>query len=337
VALPGRRAFDQLRRQLEHGNFDDLAFSVSRVTRALTSGAYRRRHIPLDRDSSDGDEHDDEALLSPEARALSKPYFEVLIVDNVNEHQERWLTHTVWRVRRTEDGFMCESVVVPSLEDALIAILFNYNIQAVVVRPGLVLKSKMDNPLLARYLNGIGGQEDIDEVVPEDYGPELCRLIAKVRPELDAYLVTERSVEDIAGLDLGICRRVFYNQEDFMELHLNILRGVQARNKTPFFTALVEYSKQPTGVFHAMPISRGKSISPQPLDSGHGGLLWPEYLSGGNLGHVGRARQPAGAARPDQGGAGTGQPGLRLETDVFRHQRHVDLQQDRGAGAGAAG
>nr|MDA3857763.1 ornithine decarboxylase [Roseovarius sp.] len=101
----------------------------------------------------------------------------------------------------------------------------------------------------------------IDSKLPENYGPELCRLIDRVRPELDAYLVTERSVEDIAGLDLGICRRVFYNQEDFMELHLNILRGVEARNKTPFFTALVNYSKQPTGVFHAMPISRGKSIT----------------------------------------------------------------------------
>ncbi|MEP2428076.1 MAG: ornithine decarboxylase, partial [Tateyamaria sp.] len=105
------------------------------------------------------------------------------------------------------------------------------------------------------------GPEEIDNMLPENYGPELCRLVAKVRPELDAYLVTERSVEEIAGLDLGICRRVFYNQEDFMELHLNILRGVQARNKTPFFNALTEYSKQPTGVFHAMPISRGKSIT----------------------------------------------------------------------------
>jgi arginine decarboxylase len=54
---------------------------------------------------------------------------------------------------------------------------------------------------------------------------------------------------------------VFYNQEDFLELHLNILRGVNLRYKTPFFTALKEYSKQPTGVFHAMPISRGKSIT----------------------------------------------------------------------------
>ncbi|MDP5308306.1 aminotransferase class I/II-fold pyridoxal phosphate-dependent enzyme [Paracoccus spongiarum] len=260
-AFPGTAAFDHLRRQFEHGNITDAAHGAQRVKRALTSGAYRRRHIPLERDSTDGDDHDDEAMLSPEARALSKPYFEVLIVDDVNEHQERWLKSNVARMRRTEDPFIYEAVVVPSIEDALIAILFNHNIQAVVVRPGLSLKSKTEVPILKRYLNRAGGPEGIEALSPEDWGPELCRLIARVRPELDAYLVTDRSVEDIAGLDLGICRRVFYNLEDFFELHLNILRGVQARNKTPFFTALVNYSKQPTGVFHALPISRGKSIS----------------------------------------------------------------------------
>jgi len=36
---------------------------------------------------------------------------------------------------------------------------------------------------------------------------------------------------------------------------------VSARFKTPFFSALRDYSKQPTGVFHALPISRGKSIT----------------------------------------------------------------------------
>ena len=260
-AFPGMAAFDHMRRQFEHANFDDLAFAASRVTRALTTGAYRRRSIPLERDSMDQEEHNDEELLSPEARAMSKPYFEVLIVDNVNEQQERWLKSNVLRMRRPEDSFIYEAVVVPSIEDALIAVMFNHNIQAIVVRPGLTLKSKMVESILTRYLARAGGREEIDALAPENYGPELCRMIAKVRPELDAYLVTERSVEDIAGLDLGICRRVFYNQEDFMELHLNILRGVQSRNKSPFFTALVEYSKQPTGVFHAMPISRGKSIT----------------------------------------------------------------------------
>ncbi len=260
-AFPGMAAFDHMRRQFEHGKFDDLAFGVQRVTRALTTGAYRRRSIPLERDSIDSDEQDDEALLSPEARAMTKHYFEVLIVDDVNEQQERWLKKNVTGMRRAEDPFIYEAIVVPSLEDALVAVLFNHNIQAIVVRPGLTLKSKLDHQMLGRFLNRAGRQEEIDALQTENYGPELCRLIARVRPELDAYLVTERSVEEIAGLDLGICRRVFYNQEDFMELHLNILRGVQSRYKTPFFTALVEYSKQPTGVFHAMPISRGKSIT----------------------------------------------------------------------------
>ncbi len=260
-AFPGMAAFDHMRRQYEHGLIDDVAFAVRRANRALTTGAYRRRHIPLDRDIADADEHEDEAMLSPEARALTKPYFEVLIVDDVNEQQDRWLRANMHALRRPDDAFLYEAVVVPSLQDALIAVLFNHNIQAIVVRPGLRLESEMELPILTRYLNRAGGIEGIESIPPETYGPELCRLIAKVRPELDAYLITDRSVEEIAGLDLGICRRVFYNQEDFTELHLNILRGVQARFKTPFFTALKEYSKQPTGVFHAMPISRGKSIS----------------------------------------------------------------------------
>ena len=265
-AFPGNAAFDHLRRNFEHGNYEDLAFAVRRIQRALTSGAYRRRTIPLERDETENEELEDEALLSPEARALTKPYFEVLVVDDITEQQARWLRNSIQRMRRNEDPFIYESVIVPSLEDAVIGALFNHNIQAIVIRPGLSLKSSNDLPILQRYVQhfggGPGGPDNwVDTLQPEDYGPELCRMIARVRPELDAYLVTDRSVEAIAGQDLGLCRRVFYNQEDFLELHLNILRGIQARFKTPFFTALKDYSKQPTGVFHAMPISRGKSIS----------------------------------------------------------------------------
>ncbi|WP_417523631.1 aminotransferase class I/II-fold pyridoxal phosphate-dependent enzyme [Marinovum sp.] len=260
-AFPGHAAFEHLRRLLEMRNIDDLSISVRRVARALTSGAYRRRHIPLGADEIDSEDYEDESAISPEARALGRPYFEVMIVDSVNEHQERFLRNALHRARRPEDPFHYEPVVVPSVEDALIGILFNHNVQAVVVRPGLVLKSHNELPLLKKYLVTLGTEGEVDHLSPSEYGPEACRLIAKLRPELDAYLVTDRSAEEIAGLDLGRCRRVFYNQEDFMELHLNILRGVGARFKTPFFTALKEYSRQPTGVFHAMPISRGKSIT----------------------------------------------------------------------------
>ena len=279
-AFPGVAAFEHMRRQFELKKYEDIAFSVKRVTRALTTGAYRRRTIPLERDSVDAEEHEDEALVSLDARAMSKPYFEVLIVDDVNEHQERWLKSNVARMRRPEDQFLYEAVVVPSLEDALIAVLFNHNIQAVVVRPGLTLKSNTDQTILTKYLNRAGGQDEIEALLPEDYGPELCRLIARVRPELDAYLVTERSVEEIAGHDLGICRRVFYNQEDFMELHLNILRGVQARNKTPFF-------HRPCRIFQAADrcVSRDADQPwqvhhTQPLDPGYGCVLRAQHLSG---------------------------------------------------------
>ncbi len=259
-AFPGLAAFSHLRRLLDNRSWEDLAFSVRRVVRALTSGTYRRRNVTLARDGADMEEVEDDSTVPIEARTLARPYFELLVVDALNEQQERWLRHSLQRMRRPEDAFVYEPVMVPSVEDALIAILFNHNIQAIVVRPGLTLKSHNTLPILKQYLNRVS-DEGVDALDPSQYGPELCRLIAKVRPELDAYLITDRSVEEIAGRDLGQCRRVFYNQEDFLELHLNVLRGVGARYRTPFFSALKEYSKQPTGVFHAMPISRGKSIT----------------------------------------------------------------------------
>jgi arginine decarboxylase len=48
--------------------------------------------------------------------------------------------------------------------------------------------------------------------------------------------------------------------EGSLEVHLSILDGVAARYRTPFFSALKNYSHRPTGVFHALPISHGKSI-----------------------------------------------------------------------------
>jgi len=258
-AFPARAGFDYLKLQLARGNFVELATLATRIVRALTSGAYRRRTIPIGFDSVE-QEDAEAAEDTPEARSHARPYFEVLVVDLLTAAQERTLRANLAQMRRPEDPFIYEAVVVPSMEDAVIAILVNHNIQAVVVRFGFELHSKSRLTILNRYLSRVG-DEDLDSLDPEDYGPELCRLIRKIRPELDVYLVTDQSVEEVAGTDLGNCRRVFYNTEDFTELHLNILRGVSARYETPFFNALKNYSRQPTGVFHALPISRGKSIA----------------------------------------------------------------------------
>lgn len=255
-AFPGRLRFARLSNLLAEQEYALLHRMCDRITRALLSGSYRRdfqRQVALLEADDDADEEGE-----AEEDGRGRPWFEVLFVDLLSPRQEEALREALHAMRRPEDRFVYEPVVVPSFEDALIAVLFNPAIQAVVVRFGFPFHSKNRIELLLRYARQIG--IDPDEVPPEEYGPELCRTIGRLRPELDSYLVTDQAVEDIAGRDLGSCRRIFYNQEDYVELHFNILRGINARYQTPFFDALRNYARQPTGVFHALPISRGKSI-----------------------------------------------------------------------------
>jgi len=257
-AFPGHDACSQLRRLLDKGEFIDFGCAVERIVRALMSNSYRRRSVPIGLQGDADDE--EEALEAKDGHLHARPYFEVLIVDSMSSHYEHQLRLGLRDMRRPEDPFVYETVVVPSFEDALIGVLFNHNVQAVVVRYGFPLRSRHKLEILQRHLSRIGDC-DLGEIPPDEYGIALSKLIRKLRPELDVYLVTDQSVEEVAGRVGDSCRRVFYNQEDYMELHLNILRGVNRRYESPFFTALKAYSKQPTGVFHAMPISRGKSIS----------------------------------------------------------------------------
>jgi hypothetical protein len=53
---------------------------------------------------------------------------------------------------------------------------------------------------------------------------------------------------------------MFFGEEDQLELYHLDPEGCSERYQAPFFNALREYAKQPTGVFHALPLARGKSI-----------------------------------------------------------------------------
>ncbi len=258
-AFPGDQEFQQLYRLLYSGEYVTLAGAVTRCVSGLMSGLYRRMHIDLGLNGSSELNQPEEVPDTQGERARRRPYFEVLIVDDISSSMQSHQRTELVGMRRDEDKFTYQPVFVPSFDDALIAVLFNVNIQAVVIRFDFRLRSKHQLPVLNRYLNQ-AGCTDLDDIPYEDYGAVLADVISRVRPELDLYLITNRSVEDMAGRISDSCRRVFYNQEDYVELHLNILRGIESRYQSPFFTALKEYSKKPTGVFHALPISRGKSI-----------------------------------------------------------------------------
>jgi len=259
-AFPGNATFQALYNLLETGDYARLVALISRIVNALMGGLYRRQHLQLESVIEQHPAEQDEDHGEDRDRPRHRPYFEVLIVDEVSPEQQRQQTRALSELRQGDDRFSYEPVFVPSFEDGLIAVLFNYNIQAVVIRFGFRLHSSYKLSVLTRYLKQ-AQCDDIENLEPEDYGSTLARIISRVRPELDLYMTTDQSAEELAGSVVDHCRRVFYHKEDLLELHLHILSGIASRYQTPFFSALRQYAKQPTGVFHALPISRGKSIT----------------------------------------------------------------------------
>jgi arginine decarboxylase len=257
-AFPSDEDFSLVWQLFDQQNFALLANVVSRIVRALTGGTYRSRNINL-RVAAEL-EGKNETTHYHEESGQRRPYFEVLFVDESSHEDVRHLRERLRELRRPEDQFIYDIVAVPSFEDALIAVLFNYNIQSVVIRYGFPLRSANNVEILHRYLANID-ESAYEDALDIERGPLLGNLLSEIRPELDLYLVTDAAVEDIAGNASQKFSRIFYQQEDYLDLHLNILRGIQERYQTPFFTALRKYSQQPTGVFHAMPISRGKSVT----------------------------------------------------------------------------
>jgi len=259
TAFPSQEDFKLLWQLFDQQDFDLLSRIVSRIVRALIGGTYRSRQINL-RVPTELEDREEINQYFDEASHQQRPYFEVLFVDESPPEEVKLIREGLRKMRRPEDHFIYDVVVVPSFEDALIAVLFNYNIQVAVIRYGFPLRSQNHLEILQRYLAKID-ESEYEDSLDIERGPLLGNLLAEVRPELDLYLVTDAAVEGIAGSVTQKFSRIFYQQEDYLDLHLNILRGIQVRYQTPFFTALRKYSRQPTGVFHAMPISRGKSIT----------------------------------------------------------------------------
>ena len=56
------------------------------------------------------------------------------------------------RLRRPEDEFVYEPVIVGSFEDAVLAVVFNPNLQAVVISDGFVFPSHHKVPVLREIL-----------------------------------------------------------------------------------------------------------------------------------------------------------------------------------------
>jgi len=255
-AFPGMQAFYKVRRLFATGKHDRCASMVARINRTLATDSYPGAHTG-DADADD-EAYEHEASPADQTRQ-HRPYFEVLVVEDMTEDQEHALREELRRWRRPDDQFLYEIVVVPSFDEALMAARLNFKLQACVVRRRFTHRSRHDCSSLTQFVS-LGECEDLMDRSPDERAQVLARSLAKIRPELDLYLMTEIAVEDLAGRLSHHFRRIFHTREGSLELHLSILDGIAARYRAPFFSALRSYSHRPTGVFHALPISHGKSI-----------------------------------------------------------------------------
>ncbi|MEX2350392.1 MAG: aminotransferase class I/II-fold pyridoxal phosphate-dependent enzyme [Flavobacteriaceae bacterium] len=254
-AFPGTSRIRTLNEMLDRKEHAAISHRIADITKFLVSGKYRNTS-----DFNEEDEHGVELAENVEmADGVHKNYFEVLFVEDISQQEEYRLRRDLKDLQVPGEQFHYGVVVQRSFEDALIALLFNPNIQAVVIRYAPPYHSKKISSLIKPFIQNILNL-DYSDTPQAELGPVLGPLVKKFRPELDTYYVTDTALANLKDSTLKSFRRIFYRAEDLQELHLTILRGICERYETPFFSALKEYSKKPTGVFHAMPISRGNSV-----------------------------------------------------------------------------
>ncbi len=256
-AYPGTALLERLHARLA----DDDAKGFLRVAQKISTTIISQKYMAdiTAWDSAEKEESTPAERL-PQAinHVTTKPYFEVLSI--VPHMTSRWqhIAQEARAIRRVEDEFVYETVVVGNAEDALTAILVNPSIASVVLYEGFAAKAAIDNPLIEAMAK-VANFSDVDG--EEELALRTARAIKKIRPELDLYLLSDRAIEELAGdPEAAIFSRLFYQVEEPLELHLSILEGIQKRFKTPFFDNLKHYAARPVATFHALPIARGKAV-----------------------------------------------------------------------------
>ncbi|HQX31550.1 MAG TPA: beta-eliminating lyase-related protein [Flavobacteriales bacterium] len=252
-AFPGLERIQFLLELVDTKQWHTFNSAVTHIVRDLVSGSFRNDPL-YNTDTQSGPEEQ-----IHEHDRHKQNYFEVLFVDEIDADEEHALKHKLRKCRDQSDQFTYDVIVVRTIQDALIALLFNHNIQACVVRYGVPFPSANAHGILRPFLHFFDAL-DLSTINKSDLGPKLGSIMRDFRPEIDRYYVTDTPLSGLQESTLKNFRRIFYRSEDLQEMHLTVLRGIRERYETPFFTALKEYSKRPMGVFHAMPISRGNSV-----------------------------------------------------------------------------
>ena len=150
-AYPGVRLLSRLHDRLSAGDAAATAAITRRISDAILTNAFAQQ---AEGETTSEAEDFPEVLPSViSGRDQHRPYFEVLLV--TPQPRSRWpaMAAEFRRLRRSEDRFVYEPVIVGSFEDALCAILVNPHILAAIVAEGFAFRSSHDAPVLRGILD----------------------------------------------------------------------------------------------------------------------------------------------------------------------------------------
>jgi arginine decarboxylase len=259
-AYPGRDLIGRLGERINAGDASGTVRLAQSISGALMTRSYRNEPSEWESENATALTLGEGAAVNGDGVAAYRPYFEVLVVSPARQAAWPQLAEEFRRLRRPEDAFVYESVFVGTFEDGFLGAVLNGAVEAVIIYEGISFASSHHSPVLREFLTSHSENLGISADSGQ-YGLALARALKLLRPELDIYYLSDREAEKLAGEpSAASVRRIFYQVEEPLELHLSILDGVAERYSTPYFDNLQKYAQRPMGTFHALPIARGKSI-----------------------------------------------------------------------------
>jgi arginine decarboxylase len=258
-AYPGEGLLKTLGDRISSGDATGTAHLTQSISTALLTHSYRTNPGDWEGEEQSAPKFADRVPGMGDG-AQHRPYFEVLVVSPSQSAKWTDLAQELRKLRRPQDKFIYEPVFVGNFEDAVLGAILNGSVEAVVIYEGIPFGSSHYTPVLQEFLSAHLAANNVEKSADE-YALLLAQGLKQLRPELDIYFLSDHEPEKLAGDVRGACiRRVFYQVEEPLDLHLSILDGIADRYSTPYFDNLQKYSQRPIGTFHALPVARGKSI-----------------------------------------------------------------------------
>src|SRR6516165_7009935 len=258
-AYPGAALLRTLSERITSGDATGTARLAQSISAALLTHSYRTSRADWEGEEQPGVSLADRVPGAGEETQY-RPYFEVLMASPARAATWSDLAQELRKLRRPQDKFVYEPVFVGNFEDAVLGAILNGSIEAVVIYEGISFASSHYSPVLREFLTAHLAASNIDKDTGQ-YSLALAQGLKQLRPELDIYFLSDREPEKLAGDTGAACiRRIFYQVEEPLELHLSILEGIADRYHTPYFDNLQKYAQRPIGTVHALPVARGKSI-----------------------------------------------------------------------------